>query len=424
MWNNSRFNFVCKKLDGKSGGIIAIWDTSYFTLTNSLDGDGFLALVGNWQNISGPCLFIVVYAPQDHRKKKLWSDISCLIVTHNTLSIVMEDFNEVMHAGERKGSIFDTRGARSFNDFISSSGLQDLPMGAKRFTRMNNLAENSSLSIDEILLRTATVKSLADLKHAKIIDLRQKGKIRWALEGDENSRLFHGMINSRRNRSRINGLNIQGDWVSDPIAIKNHIYHHFSSRFKKENRTRPTYNSLLFKHFTLDEVQFLDRPFFNLEIKDAVWSCGSDKSPGPDDFTFKFFKNHWDIIEKDCKKRMMFLKVDFEKAFDSLSWSFLLSIMEQVGFSSKWRKWIHSCLNSAFASVLINCSPTKEFKLEKGLRQGDPLSPFLFILAVEALNVALIEDTNNNLFDGIKVGKDKIQVSHLQFADDALILGD
>ncbi|GJS39855.1 putative RNA-directed DNA polymerase, eukaryota, reverse transcriptase zinc-binding domain protein [Tanacetum coccineum] len=110
---------------------------------------------------------------------------------------------------------------------------------------------------------------------------------------------------------------------------------------------------------------------------------------------------------------MMFLKLDIEKAFDSLSWSFLLSIMEQVGFSSKWRKWIHSYLNLAFASVLINGSPTKEFKLEKGLRQGDPLSPFLFTLVVEALNVVLIETTNNNFFNGIKVRKDKIQVSHL-----------
>lgn len=276
------------------------------------------------------------------------------------------------------------------------------------------------------------------------------------------------MINNRRNYSRINGLNIQGDWVSDPLAIKNHIYHHFNSRFKEENGARPTFNSNLFKQFSLDEVQLLDRPFSNLEIKDAVWDCGSDKSPGPDGFTFKFFKNHWDIIEKDvisfvkhfetsshiprgcnssfitlvpkledplvigdfrpisliacqykiiakvlanrlskvvasvvgdvqmafikgrqsidgplmvdeiitwakkCKKKIMFLKVDFEKAFDSLSWSFLLSIMEQVEFSSKWRKWIHSCLNSAFASVLINGSPTKQFKLERGLRQGDP----------------------------------------------------
>ncbi|GJZ69999.1 putative RNA-directed DNA polymerase, eukaryota, reverse transcriptase zinc-binding domain protein [Tanacetum coccineum] len=81
-------------------------------------------------------------------------------------------------------------------------------------------------------------------------------------------------------------------------------------------------------------------------------------------------------------------------------------------------------MDSAFASVLINGSPTSEFKLHRGLRQGDPLSPLLFILAIEALNVAFIEAKNKNLFHGVEVGVDKVHVSHLQFADDALILGD
>nr|GEW76430.1 putative RNA-directed DNA polymerase, eukaryota, reverse transcriptase zinc-binding domain protein [Tanacetum cinerariifolium] len=94
------------------------------------------------------------------------------------------------------------------------------------------------------------------------------------------------------------------------------------------------------------------------------------------------------------KIRLMLCKVDFEKAFDSLSWNFLLSIMEQMRFSSKWRNWILSCLNSSFPSVLINGSPTMEFKLEIGLRQGDHVSPFLFIIAVEALNIAILEATN------------------------------
>ncbi|GJW45433.1 putative RNA-directed DNA polymerase, eukaryota, reverse transcriptase zinc-binding domain protein [Tanacetum coccineum] len=127
---------------------------------------------------------------------------------------------------------------------------------------------------------------------------------------------------------------------------------------------------------------------------------------------------------KKAKKHLMILKVDFEKAFDSLNWSFLFSILKQMGFSVKWRNWIHSCLNSAHASVLVNGSPTKEFKIERGLRQGDPLSPFLFILAVEALNVALLEATNNNVFHGFHVGKEKVHISHLQFADDALIMGE
>ena len=76
--------------------------------------------------------------------------------------------------------------------------------------------------------------------------------------------------------------------------------------------------------------------------------------------------------------------------------------MEQMGFSPKWRKWIFSCLDSAYASVLVNGLATSEFKVQRGLRQGDPFSPLL-ILAVEALNMVLLEATNNNFFHGVKV---------------------
>ncbi|GJW40621.1 cytochrome P450 [Tanacetum coccineum] len=134
MWHNSCFDFVYKKSEGKSGGIVAIWDTNFFSLSTRLEGDGYLALLGNWKNIREVCLLIIVYAPQDQRKKKkLWLDVTRIVVNHDSLSIVLGDFNEVRNESERKGTIFDPRGASSFNNFIASSGLCDLPMGAKRF---------------------------------------------------------------------------------------------------------------------------------------------------------------------------------------------------------------------------------------------------------------------------------------------------
>jgi len=75
--------------------------------------------------------------------------------------------------------------------------------------------------------------------------------------------------------------------------------------------------------------------------------------------------------------------------------------MRKMAFPVLWRKWIKECVSTATASVLVNGSPTDEFHLERGLRQGDPLSPFLFLLDVEGLNVMMSEmvNTNNNLKD-------------------------
>ncbi|XP_071727850.1 uncharacterized protein [Rutidosis leptorrhynchoides] len=121
--------------------------------------------------------------------------------------------------------------------------------------------------------------------------------------------------------------------------------------------------------------------------------------------------------------RSMVFKVDFEKAFDSLNWDFLDEMMILMGFGSKWRKWIASCIGSASVSVLVNGSPTKEFYLGRGVRQGDPLSPFLFIIAAEGLNWMAKSAVSNGRFFGVEIGKDKITLSHLQYADDTIFFG-
>ncbi|XP_071727876.1 uncharacterized protein [Rutidosis leptorrhynchoides] len=94
-----------------------------------------------------------------------------------------------------------------------------------------------------------------------------------------------------------------------------------------------------------------------------------------------------------------------------------------MGFGGKWRKWILSFLKTASISILVNGSPTKEFKLERGVRQGDPLSPFLFIIAAEGLNWLTKAAVSNNLFKGAEVGRNKIPISLLQYADDTIFFG-
>ncbi|KAK3193123.1 hypothetical protein Dsin_024433 [Dipteronia sinensis] len=92
-----------------------------------------------------------------------------------------------------------------------------------------------------------------------------------------------------------------------------------------------------------------------------------------------------------------------------------------MGFGMRWRKWTRDCISSSMLSVLVNGSPTSQFHIERGLRQGDTLSPFLFNLAVEGLNACFSKAHELKLINGVTFGENMVHISHLQFADDTIL---
>ena len=101
---------------------------------------------------------------------------------------------------------------------------------------------------------------------------------------------------------------------------------------------------------------------------------------------------------KKIKKKFLIFKVDFEKAYDSVSWDYLDQIMQFMGFGIRWRLWTSGLFKNSKSSVLLNGSPTDEFRLFRGLRQGDIISPFLFIIAMEGLHVAMEDVVASGIF--------------------------
>ncbi|GJW99600.1 RNA-directed DNA polymerase, eukaryota, partial [Tanacetum coccineum] len=249
-----------------------------------------------------------------------------------------------------------------------------------------------------------------------------------------------------------------------------------------------------------EQAADMDRCVSRDEIRIAVWNCGENKSPGPDGYTFEFFRRYWRFVGPDfcsavecffdngtflkesnssfialipkvmdakfvtdfrpisligcvykvitkilanrlatvisdlvsdiqsafvanrqildgpfilnellawCKrkkKQAMIFKVDFAKAYDSVRWDYLLDVLQAFGFGPNWCRWIRGTFSSAMASILVNGSPTSEFPFFYGLKQGDPLAPYLFILIMESLHISFSRTTNVGLFKGVMVG--------------------
>ena len=123
---------------------------------------------------------------------------------------------------------------------------------------------------------------------------------------------------------------------------------------------------------------------------------------------------------KRWARSYMAVKTDISKAYDCLEWSFLQDTMVHMGFNIKWINWIMKCVSSVTFSVLVNGSTHRFIKPSRGIRQGDPLSPYLFILCSEVLSHLLTNVTSVNKLKGMKISNTGPTINHLLFADDAL----
>ncbi|GLT73742.1 hypothetical protein SLA2020_455790 [Shorea laevis] len=140
-----------------------------------------------------------------------------------------------------------------------------------------------------------------------------------------------------------------------------------------------------------------------------------------DNFLIAYKVLHYMRARRHRKRGWQVVKLDMSKAFDRVEWPYLEAVMKSLGFAERWVSLIMGCVTSVSYEILLNGIAAGKVLPSRGLRQGDPLSPYLFILCAEGLTAMLREAKRRKLIHGVKICPQAPPISHLFFADDSFL---
>jgi hypothetical protein len=353
--------------------------------------------------------------------------------------------------------------------------------------RLEMAQDMRQLSAEEEWLRKKLKQHCLCLASFERTIARLRSRVRYLKEGDANTSFFHKQAAFRKKKNFIPKL-IEGDRVAISQEDKHDILHTFYENLIGRAAERDVALDLQAFHRHGFDLSALDSPITEEEVWTTIKSLPSDRAPGPDGFTGRFYKKCWSVIKHDImaaiislqqgnarglellnaafitlipkkvdaamakdfrpislvhsfaklvtkmlanrlapllnsmvatnqsafikgrsihdnfilvqqtvktlhrqKVPSLFLKLDISKAFDSVSWSFLLEVLSHLGFGIPWCNLISSLLATSSTRIMLNGEPGQLIQHQRGLRQGDPLSPMLFILVMDVLNSLFVK---------------------------------
>ncbi|XP_057953116.1 uncharacterized protein LOC131147628 [Malania oleifera] len=273
---------------------------------------------------------------------------------------------------------------------------------------------------------------------------------------DRSSSFFHALLRRNKIRNHINVVKkLNGELTNSYDQVAEEFVSYYTQLLGVEDSCIKLNTQVVKRGPMLSEARRNDMllPISDEHIRLALFSIGDDKSPGPDGFSAviakiiakrikpcledlisyaqaAFFQGRnmvksiylvQELIRGYSKKRMSprcLLKIDLKKAYDSVSWAFLEDMLKNLNFPKRMISWVMECVSTASYLVSVNGRLNGFFKERKGLRQGDPLSPFLFVIYVEYLS-RLLKSLEGKFKFHPKCGE--LKITHLVFSDDLML---
>ncbi|KAL2922482.1 LINE-1 reverse transcriptase-like protein [Bienertia sinuspersici] len=358
--------------------------------------------------------------------------------------------------------------------------------------------------------------------HKKYIQyLKQKAKVAWLREGDDNTALFHSCLRKRNVQNHVYAIKDRSGQLKDsPEDIQSAFVDYYSDLLGWKLGDREAVKTDIVSRgpvLTEEQKKRMTLPFSRREVKEAIFSIHGDKSPGPDGFGTHFYKHNWELIGEEVTTAILdffnsgkllkeinntflvlipkvskpqdvtefrpiaccntiykgitkllylrlkevlpdlisenqgafvhgryivhnimvcqdlvrtygrknntpscMIKLDLRKAYDTVDWNFIEEMLQELNFPKAFTEWVIECISTPSFSLVLNGSSYGHFKSYRGLRQGDPLSPLLFVVGMEYLSRTLNrlnEDPEFKLHPRCK----GIQLTHMCFADDLIM---
>ncbi|KAG7594034.1 Reverse transcriptase domain [Arabidopsis thaliana x Arabidopsis arenosa] len=454
---------------GQSGGLWLLWRSSIgeVEIVDSLD-QFIYATVKDGVEIMH--LIVVYAAPSVNRRSWLWDHLKGVIQSIKGPLIVGGDFNMIIQLDESTGGNgILSSDSLAFGDWINELSLIDMGFNGNRFTWRRGRVESTYVAkrLDQVLCNAHTrLKWMeASVRHLPFLSSDHVPlyvKLRPELQGNPRRRPFRfeaAWLKHESFKELI--LNSWNDSVSTPEALERLEIQYYKRLYSLDDVDLEV-ESLSPEGFVMlnqEELNEINKPFSGINVEASIRKMGQFKAPGPDGFQPVFYQHCWDVVgdsikrfvlqffetvelpsgindasfvlipkeavhsfrRKKGRKGRMLLKLDLEKAYDRVRWDFLEDTLKAARFPEKWVDWIMKYVLGPSMNLLWNGERTESFVTERGLRQGDPLSPYLFVLCMERLCHLIENSIEAEDWKPINLSQGGPKLSHICFADDLIL---
>ncbi|XP_052485232.1 uncharacterized protein LOC128040503 [Gossypium raimondii] len=442
---------------GSRGGLSLAWRGNVSIALQSFPNRHIDVIIGE-EGDGEKWIFIDFYgSPYSYDREESWNLLQQLQNQGDNPWLVCGDFNEILYSFEKKGGLpREKRRMEAFRKALEDCSLVDLSYSdhcplidtdyrVKRIVEKRFKFEAWWILEETFLDETKSIWENSTEDLVKKLESLKRGL-------ERNTAFFHKQASQRRKQNRIHKLQCEDgrkteEWKDMEEIARSYFLRLFSTGGK--NSFENILTGIRRCISEEDNIKLKAR-FTNEEIWEALSEMGPTKASGDDGFPALFYQKCWSIIGDDVsnfclqrlkkgrlisdnvllayeilhtlklkrvgKKGFMAIKLDMSKVYDRVEWGFAEGVMKKIGFDPGWVDLVLNCVSSVSYSVSFNGNIGQTFLPSRGLRQGDPLSPFLFLICREGFSSLMRLAKGDNVLKGVKASQRGPAISHLLFA--------